>query len=77
MALPKDRFDRLFQQIPESEKKSLLDYMEYLAERAMKKAWESIDEVDEPLTEEEKKEIAKAKEDDGISLEELKRELKL
>ncbi|OYD09138.1 hypothetical protein [Paludifilum halophilum] len=78
MALPKEEFDRLFQQIPDSEKKSLLDYMEYLAERAAKKAWNEIEEVDESLTEEEKRELAKAKEDDEwISLEDLKRELNL
>ncbi|MFC4077138.1 hypothetical protein [Salinithrix halophila] len=78
MALPKEQFDRLFQQIPDSEKKSLLDYMEYLAERATKKVWDEIEEVDEPLTEEEKRELARSKEDDkGISLEDLKRELNI
>jgi hypothetical protein len=78
VALLKEKFDRLFHQIPDSEKKSLLDYMEYLAERAAKKAWDQIDEVDEPLSEEEKKEIVEAKEDnESISLEDLKRELNL
>ncbi|EGK12383.1 hypothetical protein ACFQ49_01925 [Kroppenstedtia eburnea] len=78
MALPKEQFDRLFHQIPDSEKKSLLDYMEYLAERAAKKAWDQMEEVDEPLSDEEKKELAEAKTDDEfVSLEDLKRELKL
>lgn len=59
-------------------KKSLLDYMEYLAERAAKKAWDQMEEVDEPLSDEEKKELAEAKTDDEfVSLEDLKRELKL
>ncbi|GIM46683.1 hypothetical protein DNHGIG_22320 [Collibacillus ludicampi] len=78
MALPKDQFDHLFNQLPEQDKKSLLDYMEYLVARAAKKAWDDIPEVDEPLTDEEKAKLARAKEDDeSISLEDLKSELNL
>jgi hypothetical protein len=78
MALPKDQFDHLFNQLPEQDKKSLLDYMEYLVARAAKKAWDDIPEVDEPLTDEEKAQLARAKEDaESISLEYLKSELNL
>lgn len=61
VSLFKEQFDHLFHQIPDSEKKSLLDYMEYLAERAAQKAWDQMEEVDEPLSDEEKKELAEAK----------------
>lgn len=78
MALPKDRFDRLFNQLPEQDKKSLLDYMEYLVARAAKKAWDDIPEVDEPLNVEERTQLTNSrKEADYISLEDLKSELNL
>jgi hypothetical protein len=78
MALPKEKFDHLFHHIPELDKKSLLDYMEYLIERAARKAWSEIPEIDESFTKEEKEQLARAKRDETyIALEELKRELNL
>lgn len=42
----------------------------------MKKYWDEIPEVDEPLSKEEKEQLAKAEKDDEyLTVEELKREL--
>jgi hypothetical protein len=78
MAIPKKRFDKLFHQVSERYQENLLDYMEYLAQKSIKQVWDEIPEVDEPLTEEEKKQLANARTDDEVvSLEDVRRGLNL
>ncbi len=83
MAVPKrkkrfEKFDKLFRQLSDRNQENVLDYMEFLAQKSIKQAWGEISEIDEPLTDEEKKQLASAKDDDEvISLEDLKRELNI
>lgn len=78
IALPKDRFENLFNRLPERYKEDVIDYMEYLLQKVAKQAWDDIPEIHEPLTAEEKEQLESAKqEDEWISLEDLERELNL
>ncbi|SFJ62738.1 hypothetical protein [Thermoflavimicrobium dichotomicum] len=69
----KEKFDHLFNQLSEEDRKSVLDYMEYLVTRAEQKMWEDIPDFNDPFSQENIRE----KKFEYLSLEELKRELNL
>lgn len=73
MALPEDKFQSLFNKLPSKEKESIIDYMEFLMQKAARRAWDEIEEVDKPLTEKEKAELLVSREDEEcLSMEDLK-----
>jgi len=71
-----EKFLELFYQLPESDQNSTLDFMEYLTARNkrndMKKFYANLPEVDEPLSEEE---LRQMKEPEFVSWEDACREL--
>jgi hypothetical protein len=76
MGAPKEQFDRLFELLSESEKKSLLEHMKNLV---AKKAWDRIAELetdDVPLNEEEREQFEDP-DKEYVSWEDVKRELGL
>ncbi|WP_028778120.1 hypothetical protein [Shimazuella kribbensis] len=54
MGIPKDKLNYMFQQLPSNYQDNVLDYMEFLLEKASKNHWDNIPEIDEPLNDEEK-----------------------
>jgi hypothetical protein len=75
MGIPKDKLNRIFQQLPPNYQDNVLDYMEFLLQKVTKDQWDNIQEIDEPLSEEEKQSI----EDDSgyLSSKEAKSEFRL
>ncbi|RAL26082.1 hypothetical protein [Thermoflavimicrobium daqui] len=75
MMQPKEKFDHLFQKLSEEDKRSLLDYMEYLVTRAEQKIWEDIPDFDHPFSENQP--ASNREKEEYLTLEELKKELNL
>lgn len=62
MVVRKEDLLNLYERLPESEQKTVFDFLQYLVERSNKKIsnWDEIDELepdDEPLTEEELRQL--------------------
>lgn len=76
MALPQEHFDRLFKQLSKKYQNNLLEYMEYLAQKSIKEAWEMIpeEEVSE-MSSDEMKQLEEKRE--YLSEKDAKREFNL
>lgn len=77
MAISEKHFVEMFRKMPEQDQHSTIDFMEYLASRRIKQLqefYDSLEEVDEPFSEEE---LRQMKDSEFISWEEACEELGL
>lgn len=72
MAMNEERFIELFRQLPETDKNSMLDFMEFLSKRQVQNFYANVDEVDEPFSDEE---LRQMQDTEFVSLDELEKEM--
>lgn len=72
MAMGEERFVELFRQLPEIDKNSTLDFMEFLSKRQLQSFYANLEEVDEPFSEEE---LRQMQDTEFIPLDEVAKEL--
>lgn len=67
-----DRLLKLFAQLPANDRKSTLDFIEFLANRQTTNFFTNLDEVDEPFS---KEELQQMEDTEFVSLDEVVRDL--
>ncbi|MEK5038944.1 hypothetical protein [Sporosarcina sp. FSL K6-3457] len=72
MAMDEERFVELFRQLPEIDKNSTLDFMEFLSKRQLQNFYANLEEVDEPFSEEE---LRQMQDTEFVTLDELAKEM--
>lgn len=72
MAMNEEHFIKLFRQLPDQEKNSTIDFMEFLSKRQLHNFYDNLEEVDAPLSEEE---LRQMQDTEFVPLEDLSKEL--
>jgi hypothetical protein len=75
MDLRKERFDEMYHQLPVEVKREAMNYIEYLIQKLNADSWDNLEEIDEPLNEEEKRQLSEPRR--YLTAKEVKNEFKL